>query len=470
MVDQNKSNIKIEKSNFIAYKTGSIVKEYTLGKTLGTGAFGTVRLATHKPTKQTRAIKILKKVDQDEEKLFLEVNILSKLTHPNIMQIHEFYDDNTNFYIVSEYCQGGELFDKITEKGCFSEKNAAPLMKQLLSAICYCHQNNIVHRDLKPENILLDNKNEENPTIKLIDWGGARFFSKQKKMTKVNGTPYYIAPEVISEVYDEKCDIWSAGVILYVLLCGYPPFNGETDKDIMNAVTKGEFDFPDEEWSVVSKEGKDIIKKMLTYDPKKRIGALECLADPWFKINELKTAENKELAKSSLDNMKRFKRNRKFEQATISFIINQLISKDERNELQKQFQEWDVNGDGVLSKEEIVEGYKKTYGTVDLDEIDNMIKSVDLDGNGVIDYNEFLNCTMNRDKIMSKANLEYAFKTFDKDGSGAISIDEIMLIFNKTSSEVDKEEFAQILKQADENGDGEIEFEEFKKIMNDFFK
>ena len=471
MTDKKKTDkLTFDKSSFISYKTGSLIKDYILGKTLGTGAFGTVRSAVHKPTKQPRAVKILKKHDQDEEKLFLEVNILSKLSHPNIMRIYEFYDDNTNFYIVSELCQGGELFDMITEKGCFSEAEASPIMKQLLSAICYCHQNNIVHRDLKPENILLEAKKDSNPTIKLIDWGGARYFSKNKKMTKINGTPYYIAPEVLNEVYDEKCDIWSAGVIFYILLCGYPPFNGETDKDIMKAVKKGEFDFPKEEWDVVSNTAKDLIKKMLTYDPKKRYSALDCLSHDFFKKNESKEKNNNQLAKSAFDNMKKFKRDKQFEQATISFIVNQLTTREERNELRKQFTEWDKNGDGVLSKEEILEGYRNAYGTVDPDEVDNMIKSVDLDGNGVIDYNEFLNCTMNRDKIISKKNLEYAFKVFDKDGSGAISIDEIMFIFKKSVNDVDKSVFEKMIKEADANGDGEIEFDEFKNIMEKFFK
>ena len=216
MTDKKKTDkLTFDKSSFISYKTGSLIKDYILGKTLGTGAFGTVRSAVHKPTKQPRAVKILKKHDQDEEKLFLEVNILSKLSHPNIMRIYEFYDDNTNFYIVSELCQGGELFDMITEKGCFSEAEASPIMKQLLSAICYCHQNNIVHRDLKPENILLEAKKDSNPTIKLIDWGGARYFSKNKKMTKINGTPYYIAPEVLNEVYDENV-IYGLLVLYYI--------------------------------------------------------------------------------------------------------------------------------------------------------------------------------------------------------------------------------------------------------------
>lgn len=303
-MDSSEGSIKINKANFIAYKTGSITKDYNFGKSLGSGSFGTVRQAVHKQTGQTRAVKILKKSEQDEEKLFLEVDILAKLSHPNIMQIYEFYDDQSNFYIVSEFCPGGELFDTISEKGIFTEKEAAHIMKQILSAVCYSHQSNVVHRDLKPENILLDDKTDD-PVIKLIDWGGARYFSKNKKMTKISGTPYYIAPEVLNEVYDEKCDIWSCGVILYILLCGYPPFNGDTDTDIMKAVKKGRYDFPVEEWSSISKEAKDLIINMLKYDPKARFSALECLSHPWIKKHD-KLVDAK-ITQTAIKNMKQFK-------------------------------------------------------------------------------------------------------------------------------------------------------------------
>ena len=466
---EDKNQIKLDKSSFISYKTQSITKEYSLGKTIGQGSSGIVRKAIHKATKQVRAVKILKKSSQDEEKLFLEVNILAKLSHPNIMHIYEFYDDKVNFYIVSELCEGKELFETITSTGSFSEEKACPIIQQLMSAICYCHLNNIVHRDLKPENIIIEEKNNET-CIKLIDWGCARYFQKSKKMSKMSGTPYYLAPEVINGEYDEKCDIWSCGVIFYVLLCGYPPFNGENNEEIIECVQKGKFDFPEEEWSEVSDAAKDLIKKMLTYDPKERPSAKQILKHPWFSQFKTKKSYNKKLAKTALENMKHFKKNKRFEQATINYIINQLITKEERADLEKQFVEWDKNGDGVLSKEEIIEGYKNAYGSVDEDEINNMIKSVDLDGNGVIDYNEFLNCTLNRDKIISKRNLELAFKAFDKDKSGAISIEEIMLIFKKTSNDVDKKVFEKMMKEADLNGDGVINFDEFQEIMEKFFK
>ena len=286
-----------------------------------------------------------------------------------------------------------------------------------------------------------------------------------------DGTAYYIAPEVLKGEYNEKCDIWACGVIFYILLCGYPPFNGETDDEIYLEVLKGKFEFPEEDWSEVSDEAKALIKKMLTKDVNKRITALDSMQDPWFKKFEEKEQYDKNLAKSVLKNMKKFKKHRTLEKTIISFIINQLIKKDERHELEKQFKDWDTNGDGVLSKEEIINGYKKTYGKVDENEIENMIKSIDLDGNGVIDYNEFLTCSMNKDKILRNDNLRICFNEFDTDGSGKISIDEISNIFKRGNQDnkEDLEAFKKMIKDADENGDGEISFDEFQDIMNRFF-
>ena len=463
--------IKFHKEDIISRKSSNITKEYTLGKTIGKGAYGQVRLAIHKATKQTRAVKILPKSKIDMEALKNEVSILSKLTHPNIMQIYEIFDDKTNMYIVSEYCQGGELFDIIEKKGNFTEKDACTIMKQLMGAICYSHQNNIVHKDLKPENILMD-KEKDDLAIKIIDWGCAELVKKKKQSEHADGTIYYIAPEVLRGEYNEKCDIWSCGVILYILLCGFPPFDGESDEDIYQAIENANYSFPDQSWSQVSNEAKDLIKKMLTLDVDERISALDTLQHPWFKKYTGKNHVDKNLAKNVFSNMKKFKKNKTLEKTVISFIINQLVRKDERNELEKQFKEWDTNGDGVLSKEEIINGYKKTYGKVDEHEIQNMIDSIDLDGNGVIDYNEFLTCSMNKEKILRNDYLKICFKEFDTDGSGKISIDEISAIFNRGGEEnsADLEAFKKMIKEVDENGDGEISFEEFKDIMNKFFK
>jgi len=201
-------------------------------------------------------------------------------------------------------------------------------------------------------------------------------------MNTIKGTPYYIAPEVLKEVYDEKCDIWSCGVILYIMLCWYPPFNGESEKEIMKNVMKGIYDFPEEEWSCVSNEAKELVSKMLKYDPKKRFSAKECLLSNWIQKNQDVTRDVK-LSQNALENLKKFKvklnkkflnfllnywnifkADRKIEQATISFIVNQLICKEERNQLLSQFQLFDKDGDGVLTKEEIFQGYKNLYGDI----------------------------------------------------------------------------------------------------------
>ena len=197
--------------------------------------------------------------------------------------------------------------------------------------------------------------------------------------------------------------------------------------------------------------------------------ALDSLQDIWFKNNETKIESDHNLAKSTLSNMIKFKKNRKLEKATIAFITTQLILKDERLELEKQFKEWDVNGDGVLSKDEIIKGYKKVYNHVDENEIENMIKSIDLDGNGVIDYHEFLACTLHRDKILRADNLELCFQAFDLDNSGKISLDEIVALFKKGNKKKYLDAFKKMISEADTNEDGEISLEELKDIMIKFF-
>lgn len=196
--------------------------------------------------------------------------------HPNIIKVYEFYQDDKYFYIVTELCLGGELFDKIQEESHFSEKKAALIIKQILSAIFYCHQHKIVHRDLKPENLLLES-DKDDYALKVIDFGTSRTFDPQHKLSQRMGTvtlyylflkqPYYMAPEVIKRKYDHKCDIWSIGVILYIMLCGYPPFQGATEEEILEKVSAGKYSFQSEEWNHISDEAKLFIQKMLVQEP-----------------------------------------------------------------------------------------------------------------------------------------------------------------------------------------------------------
>jgi calcium-dependent protein kinase len=463
--NKSTSNVKISKGNFINYKKGLIEKDYSIGEVVGSGAFATVRKVVSKTNGGLRALKIIKKQKgQDSARMYLEVEILKKLIHPNIMQIFEFYEDKKSFFIITEFCEGGELFDKIVEKGMLSENEAAQIMKQLLSAVNYIHLNNIVHRDLKPENILLDIKNQN--IIKIIDWGTARFYEKNKKMNRISGTPYYIAPEVLKEKYDEKCDIWSCGVILYIFLCGYPPFNAETDQEILNKIKVGKFSFPNEEWEHVSAEAKDLIINMLAYDSSKRYSASDCLNHKWLSEHIPKSNVDKNFSIKCLQNMKKFHAERKLQQAALTYIVNHLICKEDKNELLELFQQFDTNGDGVLSKSEILEGYKSILGEVEAEnEAERIMHEVDFDQSGTIDYNEFVLATLNRQKVLNKEKLEATFKMFDKDGNGKISADEIKSVLG---SSLEKSAMDSIIKEVDSNGDGEISLVEFKEMMLKF--
>lgn len=459
----NDDKIKISKGNFVNFKKGLIEKDYVIGEECGSGAFATVRKVKSISTGQVRALKIIKKTkNQDSARMYLEVEILKKLIHPNIMQIFEFYEDKKNFYIISEICEGGELFEQIVDKGSFNEHDGANIVKQILSAVNYIHSNNIVHRDLKPENILLDTK--KNDVIKIIDWGTARFFEKNKKMNKVSGTPYYIAPEVLSEKYDEKCDVWSCGVIMYILLCGYPPFNGDSDSEILNRIKEGKFVYPQEEWANISNDAKDLINSMLKYKSEERFSASDCLKHKWITGQNQKKIDTK-LSTRCLDNMKKFHAERKLQQAALTYIVNHLLSKEEKNELLELFQSFDKNGDGVLSKEELIEGYKLSMDEDEaIKEVERIMSEIDIDKSGTIDYNEFLIAATNRQKVLNKEKLEQTFKMFDKDGNGSISLDEIRSIIG--NSFTDQKILESIIKECDTNGDGEISMSEFKEMMN----
>jgi len=259
---------------------------YDIKDELGKGAFSVVFLAVNKKTGEKVAVKTIDKkaasTVQDQNRLKTEVEILKKVSHPNIVCLKDMFETSEKLYLIMELVTGGELFDKIVEKGQYSEKDASVIVKNLISAVEYLHSASIAHRDLKPENLLL--KGGANDTdVMLSDFGLSKVVGVESMMDTACGTPYYVAPEVLSATgYDKEVDLWSAGVITYLLLCGFPPFYGESLPEVFEQIMKAEFDFPDPYWTNISNDAKDLIKKLLVVDAKKRLTASQALQHPWL--------------------------------------------------------------------------------------------------------------------------------------------------------------------------------------------
>lgn len=275
----------IRKSTMIVKNEQCIDSVYKRdSKQLGKGTYGEVSGATHIETGQRRAIKVIARSKiRNWERFQTEVKILQTLDHPNVIKLYEYFEDDTNVYLVTELCTGGELFDRIIKEEYFNEKKAARIFKQILQALNYCHSMNIVHRDLKPENFLFVSP-DENSDLKIIDFGLSKIMEggKLQRMKTRAGTPYYISPEVLAGNYDASCDLWSAGCMLYILLCGYPPFYGDNNQEILQMVKTGVFDFDGEEWDDIDSNAKDLIKKLITR-PERRMDAAEALQHGWLK-------------------------------------------------------------------------------------------------------------------------------------------------------------------------------------------
>jgi len=465
---EKEEEFKIKAGDFVSKKVGKIRDHYRIGKVLGSGAFGEVRLCLHKDTQTQRAVKVLRKNlldDKEMDMLKNEITILKDMDHPNIVKMYEFLEDEKRIYIVTEICKGGELFDEILNRSKFDEKDAATVMKQLLSAINYCHQKNIVHRDLKPENMLLE-QDKDLEKLKIVDFGTSLTFDSDRALDEKLGTAYYIAPEVIKKSYNEKCDLWSCGVIMYILLSGEPPFNDpKADNEaIMKKVEKGKYDISKGVWKTISKEAKDLIKKLLTYKADDRISAEEALQHSW--IADSKIEVDSTAASNALGNLKTFRSGQKLKVAAASYIGSQLISKSEKEKLGKIFKALDANGDGKLSKAEIHDGYEEHFGKLlNEDELDQLFSDVDTDKSGFIDYSEFIMATMSSKKNMSEEKLTAAFKLFDTDGSGTISPAELKEVLT-SSGQITDDTIDEILKQVDEDNSGEIEFNEFCNLMS----
>ena len=422
--------IQLNKDNFIFITKDSLTDYYKIIKIIGQSGYGKVYEVLNLKTFEYFACKKVSKINLiDYEKFKNEISILSRADHPNIVNLYEIYESNRSIYLIMEMCRGGPLFHNITlraqKKKMYSEKDAAEIFIQIMSALEYCHNQGICHRDLKPENILYLNEDidDKNNTLKIINFIFSKHF-KINKLTSKIGSIYYLAPEVINQIYTEKCDIWSAGVLLYLLLSGTLPFDGNEDNEIIKKIISYKYEMNNKIWDNISNEAKDLIKHMLVPE-KERYSAKEVLAHPWFKIiNESKETK----INIDFEIFKRYSEENTLKKMILYFISTRLNEK-EIEELNMLFKKFDKNSDGQISYEEFEKGfteYQNKNKIFSQNDMKNLFNIIDLNKNGKIDYHEFIAASIVGRKEIIERRLLDAFATFDKNRTGKIKKEDLM--------------------------------------------
>lgn len=465
-------------NKWVIGQTAKITDTYRIGQKIGTpGQFGYAVKATHIPSHETRAIKVVSKARfrQVEERTFhfaqlrAEIEIMKRMNHKNIIKFHEVFENESDLYIVMELCTGGELFDRIKAAGHYSEAGAAAILRQMVEAIAYMHSQKIAHCDLKPDNFLFLNDRADAP-IKIIDFGMAKFVKRHKYFKSLCGTPYYVAPEVILGQYNHHADMWSLGVVMFVMLFGFPPFyaeqdGAESDEAIFQQVLKGftpvtkpgyDAHFP--ESIPCSESAKDLIAKLLTLDVAQRLTAEEALQHPWLKGE---TASDHPINDQVLKNLKTMDSRAQLKQAVLHLMSDSLTD-NEIGELRKTFESIDENGDGIITVDELFKAMKNLGQDAKMEEVVQMIAHADANKDGNLSYEELLHVTVQRKLLAKEERLWQTFCRLDIDGDGRITREEISKVLGEND-----EEALQLIKEADANGDGIIDWMEFLQIWSD---
>ncbi|KAG5043980.1 hypothetical protein AAZX31_03G184200 [Glycine max] len=456
--------IGLQAESILKRKNGNFKEYYNLGQELGKGQYGTTFLCTEKATGKNYACKSIPKVklvmDDDVEDVRREIEIMHHLKGcPNVISIKGAYEDGVAVYVVMELCEGGELFDRIVEKGHYTERKAAKLARTIVSVIEGCHSLGVMHRDLKPENFLFVDGNEES-TLKAIDFGLSVFFKPGEVFKDVVGSPYYIAPEVLRRHYGPEADVWSAGVIIYILLCGTPPFWGESEQEIFEEVLHGDLDFSSDPWFDISESAKDLVRKMLVRDPRKRITTHEVLRHPWIQVDGV--APDKPLDSAVLSRLKQFSVTNKLKKMALR-VIAENLSEEEIYELKVMFKMIDTDNSGQITLEKLKAGLKMLGANLSEPEILDLMQAADVDNSGTIDYGEFIAATLHLNKVDREDHLVAAFSFFDRSGSGYITQDELQEACEEFG--IENVCLEEMIQEADRNNDGRIDYNEFVAMM-----
>ena len=473
-------SIPISPTLLIMDQKGNPSENYICGEKVGDGSFGTVYKAKNILFNNTMAMKVINKSENmDDANIKKEMDILKKLSHPNIAKIYDFYQLDNCYYLINEFFDEGNIYDYIS-KGNLNEQQLSIIFYQVLSGLSYLHENDILHRDIKPENILISKKeidlltDEEYFWIQIIDYDCTKIFKENKEENSASGNIYYFAPEVFNKEYDEKSEAWSVGIILYMFLVGKAPFDGLNNEEIMNSIKTKEYDADNEKLNQFSEEVRDFLKCLLNKNAEERLSVKQALNHQWFKkFNGRKLFGNfkgKEI-EPYIDNLFSYTFNSKIQQLVMAFLVHNLPRIDSSINILKLYRYLNMAGDCKLTKNELITGLSKYR---DEDEVTkkvvNLFLLLDGDNNGFIEFEEFLRACIDKKEILTDDNLKYAFNFLDKEDNGTLTVQQILSVFSIGDNKLFEIALSKDINDVDEDGDGNINFQEFKKMLTNIQK
>jgi len=393
------------------------------------------------------------------EELHNEIDILKGMDHPNIVKAHEVYNHKKQIYIILELCDGGDLYTRLP----FSEMEAAYISGKMMSAIKYMHDHGIVHRDLKFENIIFESTHPK-AEIKVIDFGLSKKFGNQATglMHEGVGTLYSMSPQVLQGVYTSQADLWSAGVIIYMLLSSHRPFYSKKRRVMIDKIMRCDYSFSKSYWEPISDEAKDMISNLVVIDPKKRMDSTKALKHIWlskeFKLSDRKPDQT--TADAVKDNLMNYKDVHALKKIALNVIAHKSSTTDIL-ELRKCFDQYDTANNGTISYDEFMAAIQqKNYPKEKVKEIFN---SMDVNKNGVIMYTEFIAATLEAQGHIEEERVAEAFDRLDSDDSGFISRKNLMEFLG---AEATSQEIQDLINEIDKDGDGELSYAEFLNMFH----
>lgn len=445
-----------------------------LGRELGRGQFGVVRLVRDKHSGEEVAVKSIKKSGLLDayavDDVVREVELLRAVTgRPGVLSLKRVLEDESAVHVVLTAARGGELFDQITKRGFYSEADAAKLVRQILEAVARLHLAGVVHRDLKPENLLFESEAEDSRLL-IVDFGlGAFADPAGLPFEDVVGSAYYVAPEVLRKKYTESCDVWSAGIITYILLVGYPPFWAPTETGIFYKILNARVETCGRNWPSVSRDAKDFVTSLLVKNPEGRPSAAQALSHPWLRGG----APAVPLDVGVVRAMAQFAAFTRLKKAALRHVASVLESEAEAQDLHDQFAAMDVDNDGKLTVEELQKGLARVGSSVDGFAIpenvgEELLRALDADGDGTLDYNEFAAAAahlhsvqlVRGDMTRWRERMRTAFDKLDVNHDGFLDVHELGQLLNGTVDDLQA-----ALQEVDSNGDNLIDFPEFATLL-----